>query len=202
MGDLAEDSLQSDIQNWCSSCILPAVAHARRPTRRRSRGTSVAVAHARSATRRRSHGTQPASARVRRPTRRRTSGTGVAVFRARRPTTRRSRGTGAAVARARRRLSHRTRGTGAAVARARRRLSRRTRGRTPAVAHADTSSQAGAHASSLNTLGVFSHVPASSDANGHADRSRIFKMRVEAAVFKTHRRQPARRGRDHRRPAG
>ena len=39
MGDLAEDSLQSDIQNWCSSCILPAVVHARRPTRRRSPGS-------------------------------------------------------------------------------------------------------------------------------------------------------------------
>ena len=67
--------------------------------------------------------------------------------------------TGPAAARARRSTTRRSRGSTTAVARARRRTSRRTRGSTPAVAHADTSSQAGAQAPSLNTLGVFSHAP-------------------------------------------
>ena len=97
-----------------------------------------------------------------------------AVARARRPTTRRSRGIQPASARADRSTSRRSRGTAAAVARARRRTSRHTRDTGVAVARADTSSQAGALVALLNTLSVFSHVPASGDANERA--------RIEAAV--------------------
>ena len=60
--------------------------------------------------------------------------------------------------------------TGAAVARARRSTRRRSRSAEPASAHAGTSSQAGAQAPLLNTLGVFLHVPASGDANERARR--------------------------------
>ena len=52
---------------------------------------------------------------------------------------------------------------------------RRSHGTAAAAARAGTSSQAGAQVASLNTLSVFSHVPASGDANE--------RTRIEAAVW-------------------
>ena len=81
-GGLAEDSPGFDIQNCCSRSSAPAVARARRPTRRRIRGTDAAAAHVRRPTRRRSRDTAPADAHACRSTRRRSRGAEPASARA------------------------------------------------------------------------------------------------------------------------
>ena len=101
-------------------------------------------------------------------------GSAPAVVCADRLQCRRSRNTAAAAVHARRATHSRSRGTCAAVAHACRRTRRRSHGTDTAAARAGTSSQAGAQVPSLNTLGVFLHVPASGDANERA--------RIEAAV--------------------
>ena len=85
-----------------------------------------------------------------------------------------SRSSAPAVASADRLLCRRSRRTDTAAEHVRRRTRRRRRGTDTAAARAGTSSQAGAQVPLLNTLSVFSHVPASGDANEGG--------RIEAAV--------------------